>query len=120
MKQSKTREEFALGGCVSPGSPTGGGAKAWASRVRRRRLRCSVEPARATRGETERDAERNPTGGMERAVNRGPYPGPVLDEANLESLGLRPEDRADLLEQTARLDDHDRARVADAAARLEA
>ena len=52
------------------------------------------------------------------------YPGPVLeqglDDANLESLGFRPEDRADLLAHAARLDDHDRARVADAAGRLEA
>ena len=43
-----------------------------------------------------------------------------LDDANLENLGFRPEDRADLLAHAARLDDPDRARVADAAGRLEA
>ena len=43
-----------------------------------------------------------------------------LDDANLESLGFRPEDRADLLAHAARLEDPDRARVADAAGRLEA
>jgi hypothetical protein len=44
----------------------------------------------------------------------------VLDEADLEALGLRPDDRADLLAHAARLDDRDRDRVAAAAARLAA
>ena len=50
------------------------------------------------------------------------YPEVVRDDADaaaLDALGFRPEDSAELLEHAARLDDHDRSRIAAAAARLE-